>query len=180
MDDPAKSQVILRSLSRHVDAKYEHPDGSSSLLKLLETNLDDLRAIITCRICIRPLYEPYTISCGHTFCYSCLLQWFEKDRTQKTCPDCRAKVIQQPAPAYLVSPVIFLFYKLMLKQYGLGRSGTSHRYSSIGLNSYPKGRRLKSTVAGSEKRRAPSRKTKRQLVKIVGGFSAAALDIHSE
>lgn len=180
MEEPAKSQVILRSLSRHVDAKHEHPDGSSSLLKILETNLDDLRAIITCRICIRPLYEPYTISCGHTFCYSCLLQWFEKDRTQKTCPDCRAKVIQQPAPAYLVSPVIFLFYKLMLKQHGLGRSGTSHRYSSIGLNSYPKGRRPKSTVAGSEKRRAPSRKTKRQLVKIVEGFSAVALDIHSE
>lgn len=180
MDEPAKSQVILRNLSGHIDAKHEHPDGSSSLLKLLETNLDDLRAIITCRICIRPLYEPYTISCGHTFCYSCLLQWFEKDRNLKTCPDCRAKVIQQPAPAYLVSAVRFLLYKLMLKQHGLGRSGTSHRYSSIGLNSYLKGRRPKSTVAGSEKRRAPSSKTKRQLVKIVEGFSAAALDIHSE
>lgn len=113
MDEPAKGQVVLRSSGRHVDAKHDHQDGSSSLLKILETNLDDLRAIITCRICIRPLYEPYTISCGHTFCYSCLLQWFEKDRAQISCPDCRAKVIQQPAPAYLVSPAQLLFSKTL-------------------------------------------------------------------
>ena len=80
-------------------------DGTSSLLKSLETNLEDLRTLITCRVCIRPLYEPYTISCGHTFCYSCLRQWFDRDRAQKTCPDCRAKVVKQPAPAYLVSTI---------------------------------------------------------------------------
>ena len=78
------------------------PDGVMSLLQNSMTDLDDLRTLITCRVCVRPLYEPYTISCGHTFCYTCLRQWFDRDRTQKTCPDCRSKVVQQPAPAYLV------------------------------------------------------------------------------
>jgi hypothetical protein len=85
-------------------AEYEPGarDGSARLLQSIETSLEDLRSLITCRICVRPLYEPYTIECGHTFCYSCLRQWFDRDRTKKTCPDCRSDVIRQPAPAYLV------------------------------------------------------------------------------
>lgn len=48
------------------------------------------------------LYEPYTNSCGHTFCYSCLSQWFNNAEHKKSCPDCRAHVKNAPAPAYLV------------------------------------------------------------------------------
>lgn len=79
-------------------------DASTGLLQTLESSLDDIRSLIVCRICVRPLFEPYTIECGHTFCYGCLAQWFEKDHRRKTCPDCRADVVRQPAPAYLVSP----------------------------------------------------------------------------
>ncbi|KAI9704286.1 MAG: hypothetical protein M1836_007147 [Candelina mexicana] len=32
----------------------------------------------------------------------CLCQWFVNNKRNKTCPDCRAPVNQQPAPAYLV------------------------------------------------------------------------------
>lgn len=77
------------------------PEASLNLLQSVDSSLDDLRALISCRVCVRPLYEPYTISCGHTFCYSCLSQWFANS-TKKTCPDCRTTVTQQPAPAYLV------------------------------------------------------------------------------
>ncbi len=90
------------AMSAMAQLEPEAGNGSAGLLQTLETSLDDLRSLITCRICIRPLYEPYTIECGHTFCYSCLRQWFDRDRTKKTCPDCRADVIRQPAPAYLV------------------------------------------------------------------------------
>ena len=83
-------------------AKAHNKDRSSGLLQILEGDLDDLRQIITCRVCINPLYEPYTLSCGHTFCYGCLCQWFARDRMKKTCPDCRTAVNAQPAPAYLV------------------------------------------------------------------------------
>jgi len=86
-------------------------DGSVGFLQTLETSLDDIRNLVTCRVCIRPLFEPYTIECGHTFCYGCLLRWFERDRTKKSCPDCRAEIIRPPAPAYLVISHIFTFVK---------------------------------------------------------------------
>ena len=78
-------------------------DPSTDLLHTLEKSVEDLRSLVSCRVCVRPMYEPYTIACGHTFCYSCLAQWFASHNTNKTCPDCRAKVSQQPAPAYVVS-----------------------------------------------------------------------------
>ena len=80
-----------------------HHVDQSGLMQTLEKSLDDLRAIVTCRICIRPLYEPYTIACGHTFCYGCLRQWFDRDPRRKTCPDCRTVVTREPAPSYLVT-----------------------------------------------------------------------------
>lgn len=92
----------LESTSRqHVD--------QSGLLQTLEKSLDDLRAIVTCRICIRPLYEPYTIACGHTFCYGCLRQWFDRDPRRKTCPDCRTVVSREPAPSYLLRDITQIF-----------------------------------------------------------------------
>ncbi|KAL8839244.1 MAG: hypothetical protein Q9176_004575 [Flavoplaca citrina] len=55
------------------------------------------------------MYEPYTTQCGHTFCYSCLRQWFDRDHIKKTCPDCRAHVQNQPAPAFLVREITQTF-----------------------------------------------------------------------
>lgn len=66
--------------------------------------LEDFRSNLSCKICFRMLYEPYTTQCGHTFCYSCLTQWFTDNNNvhKQTCPDCRAVVHNAPAPAYLV------------------------------------------------------------------------------
>jgi hypothetical protein len=44
------------------------------LVNTLQGHVDDIRTLIQCGICIRPLYEPFTIACGHTFCYSVSLQ----------------------------------------------------------------------------------------------------------
>lgn len=123
MDEPIQIQGASKSSSKWSGQDHLQPEGSASLIQSLETNLDDLRGLVTCRICIRPLYEPYTIACGHTFCYSCLRQWFERDRTQKTCPDCRTKVVQQPAPAYLVRYTESLSFKSLLT---LNFSGARH------------------------------------------------------
>ena len=100
------------SRSKNVDFRHSEQAGSASLLQTLESSLDDLRSIITCRICIRPLYEPYTVACGHTFCYGCLRQWFERDPRKKTCPDCRTEVTREPAPSYLVSWPLCIRYIL--------------------------------------------------------------------
>ncbi|KAL9129911.1 MAG: hypothetical protein Q9217_001759 [Psora testacea] len=83
--------------------------GDSRLLQRLESNLSDIRELITCRVCVRPLYEPYTTECGHTFCYGCLVRWFEQDCTKKSCPDCRAIVARQPAPAYVIRDLTQIF-----------------------------------------------------------------------
>ena len=39
-------------------------------LKALKSEFDSLRTHLTCKICDRLLYQPYTISCGHTYCYT--------------------------------------------------------------------------------------------------------------
>lgn len=93
-----KHETPIRSTSARMDS-----DVPRGLLNTLESSLDELRSLVTCRICLRLLYEPYTIACGHTFCYGCLSQWFVNNKARKTCPDCRHRVTHQPAPAYMVS-----------------------------------------------------------------------------
>ncbi|ELR19332.1 zinc finger, C3HC4 type (RING finger) domain containing protein [Acanthamoeba castellanii str. Neff] len=44
-----------------------------------------------CAICLDVLYEPVTITCGHTFCASCLL-----NVADKRCPACRASFAEYP------------------------------------------------------------------------------------
>ncbi|CAG8065037.1 unnamed protein product [Penicillium olsonii] len=81
----------------------------SGLVHTLQSHIDDIRTLIQCGICIRPLYEPFTLACGHTFCYSCLTSWFSGGKEQRTCPDCRAPVKTQPAPAYLIRTMVQMF-----------------------------------------------------------------------
>ncbi|ODH33998.1 hypothetical protein ACO22_03221 [Paracoccidioides brasiliensis] len=82
---------------------------SSGLLRTVQGHVEDIRSLISCGVCVKPLYEPFTLACGHTFCYSCLTQWFVSHRRKKTCPDCRAIVSTQPAPAYLIREIVQMF-----------------------------------------------------------------------
>ena len=103
---------------------------SDSTLQTIESSLEDLRSLVTCRICVKLLYEPYTIQCGHTFCYSCLAQWFRAHNVNKTCPDCRAGVSQQPAPAYVVSNSSFIEQRGILMTTLLGSRDDKYIYQS--------------------------------------------------
>jgi len=40
------------------------------MYKSLKADFEGLRSLVTCKICIKLLYEPYVTSCGHTYCYS--------------------------------------------------------------------------------------------------------------
>ncbi|KAL1640342.1 E3 ubiquitin ligase [Diplodia intermedia] len=66
-------------------AEQSKPDRNEELLKVFRSDLDSLRSLVTCKICDRLLYEPYVISCGHTYCYS------------------------PPAPAYLIREMTQIF-----------------------------------------------------------------------
>ena len=69
-------------------------------------NMSDLRALTDCAICSRPFYEPYIISCGHTFCFSCLQQYFSSgNQRRKTCPSCRQPVLHDPAPNFALRDI---------------------------------------------------------------------------
>jgi hypothetical protein len=46
------------------------PSKSEEQLKALKSEFDSLRSHLTCKICDRLLYQPYTIACGHTYCYT--------------------------------------------------------------------------------------------------------------
>ncbi|QSS62225.1 hypothetical protein I7I51_04402 [Histoplasma capsulatum] len=82
---------------------------TSGLLRTVQGHVGDIRALIYCGVCVKLLYEPFTLACGHTFCYSCLTQWFVSHQRKKTCPDCRASVSAQPAPAYLIREIVHTF-----------------------------------------------------------------------
>ncbi|KAK9473269.1 uncharacterized protein V1510DRAFT_415563 [Dipodascopsis tothii] len=66
---------------------------TSQLLERYDKEFKALRRVHTCDICQELMCEACVIACGHTFCYSCLLEWFMKS---KTCPSCRLNVTSRP------------------------------------------------------------------------------------
>ncbi|KEQ78101.1 hypothetical protein M436DRAFT_60035 [Aureobasidium namibiae CBS 147.97] len=96
------------------DETPSNPAADASLSQELQTlntlrgDFDSLRQLNTCKICERLMYEPYVISCGHTYCYSCLCTWFATSH-KKTCPNCRELITQAPAPSYVIREMIHIF-----------------------------------------------------------------------
>ncbi|KAK6004971.1 hypothetical protein QM012_007750 [Aureobasidium pullulans] len=86
------------------------PSQELQTLQTLRGDFDDIRQLVTCKICERLLYEPYVISCGHTYCYSCLCTWFGTTK-KKTCPNCREVITQPPAPSYVIREMINIFLR---------------------------------------------------------------------
>ncbi|KAF2435234.1 hypothetical protein EJ08DRAFT_656855 [Tothia fuscella] len=78
------------------------------LLKTLKTQFAELRKIVECKICYDPLYEPYTTSCGHTYCYLCFCKSF-RHGVPPACPECRTVLSTAPAPAFLVREMTHRF-----------------------------------------------------------------------
>ena len=66
---------------------------SQEALTGLSRDLEAVQQLLLCRICSRLMHLPFTTSCGHSACYSCLAQWFQQ---KMTCPDCRCAIKQQP------------------------------------------------------------------------------------
>ena len=58
------------------------------------TNKEKIEKYLTCSICQEIFDEPTRISCGHTFCKTCLEKWEKKSR-EGLCPLCRTKYIKR-------------------------------------------------------------------------------------
>ncbi|EOA80910.1 uncharacterized protein SETTUDRAFT_157881 [Exserohilum turcica Et28A] len=103
----SKDSLKQKMLAKKDDTPQ--PSRAEEQLKALKSEFDSLRNHLTCKICDRLLYQPYTISCGHTYCYTCLCTWFVSNKARKTCPDCRIVVKDLPAPAYVIRDMTNVF-----------------------------------------------------------------------
>lgn len=83
-----------------------------SRITTFQHHIDDMRNLVMCKICLKPLYEPFILGCGHTYCYGCLRSWFvglDNRRRNKNCPDCRADVKLTPSPNYILRDLVHMF-----------------------------------------------------------------------
>lgn len=102
----AGAAVEVPAIARAGAALALKTKNDAQLAASFKTDLTDIRNLVTCTICDQLLYEPWTLGCGHTYCYSCLCSWFTTNRRKKTCPECRSKVTIVPAPNFLVKQMV--------------------------------------------------------------------------
>ena len=70
---PSKSDEV-RFDTGYAQQKERRTDTTQQL-KALKGEFDSLRSHLTCKVCDRLLYQPYTIACGHTYCYTVRQFW---------------------------------------------------------------------------------------------------------
>ncbi|KIL66016.1 hypothetical protein M378DRAFT_10318 [Amanita muscaria Koide BX008] len=125
--DAAAAQEEIQRLKQHLEAQ-------SQLLKKHKAYLTSMQHSLTCQICLDLLYKPFALaSCGHVACYGCLVRWFtapapgelvpdNQNNNQnnaapngiignhvykrKTCPICRARVIERPIEVWAIKDMV--------------------------------------------------------------------------
>ncbi|KAJ8078373.1 hypothetical protein PM082_000580 [Marasmius tenuissimus] len=89
--------------------------------------LADLEPHISCKICLDRLRAPYVLSCGHSFCRTCLKAMFEikipkhiglpypfsPSATPYSCPVCRSAVIRRPIPNFDLKSMVSDFTEIL-------------------------------------------------------------------
>ena len=80
--------------SKNKSAKRQKTSRQQKTLTEQELKLNDnLKDEFKCAICQDFFIEANTLACGHTYCYSCIMEWFA--RSQR-CPTCRAPCCSRP------------------------------------------------------------------------------------
>ncbi|PCH43913.1 hypothetical protein WOLCODRAFT_138667 [Wolfiporia cocos MD-104 SS10] len=81
---PSRSPVTSRRRQpQNTRAEFRRPSSSTHRRATSELSAKEpsvpismLEDHIGCEICLLPMWTPYALSCGHTFCQSCLQDWF--------------------------------------------------------------------------------------------------------
>lgn len=55
-------------------------------------DLEDVKEVVTCGICLQLYADPRRLRCSHTFCLQCLNE-YQSTQTWKECPTCRTDCI---------------------------------------------------------------------------------------
>lgn len=95
-------------------------------MSTLELDMEKLKRSLICEICTELLGSPFMLTCGHVFCYGCILDWLLHKRT---CPTCRRSLSQSPSFLYLVQEMVDVFvYRMeVLDPEGEGRLVRKHQ-----------------------------------------------------
>ena len=54
-----------------------------------------------CTLCLEPMKDPSSTTCGHTFCFTCILDWLGE---KQECPLCRQRVLSQHGRSFMNVP----------------------------------------------------------------------------
>lgn len=68
--------------------------------------MEQLEENIRCSICYEVFTEPVTLTCGHTFCLSCLAKWYFTNKRKKECTMCFNKWNELPKINYILQDII--------------------------------------------------------------------------
>ncbi|CCU78957.1 RING finger domain-containing protein [Blumeria hordei DH14] len=109
--DSSAPKILSPPTASIFGAQAHEISKNADLANLFKADLTSIRNLVTCSICDQLLFEPWTIMCGHTYCYSCLCSWFGQNKRKKSCPECRSKVKAMPAPSFLVKQLVEVIFK---------------------------------------------------------------------
>ena len=87
--------------------------------ELVDNKIENHTAKFVCPICKDPLSVPQSIiKCKHTFCYTCLKNWFINSikSSNLRCPLCREIVDSEPFNNKILQSVIISFYTLFFEE----------------------------------------------------------------
>uniref|UniRef100_A0A3Q0R0K6 Tripartite motif containing 35-14 n=1 Tax=Amphilophus citrinellus TaxID=61819 RepID=A0A3Q0R0K6_AMPCI len=54
---------------------------------------------LTCPVCCEIFRDPVVLKCSHSFCASCLQQYWNQQRRNRDCPLCRTQSLDDPVPS---------------------------------------------------------------------------------
>jgi predicted Zn-ribbon and HTH transcriptional regulator len=96
---PVKATTTPSPDTKELERLRKELSHKNEVITSMEEFMGKMQRGLCCQVCTELLYQPFNLSCGHVFCYGCLVDWFKE---AKRCPTCRERVIERPTVSYLV------------------------------------------------------------------------------